>query len=95
MPSLQRRRESDFRGERLESEIRTPERQLALDKVQSSRKGLMYCNRCQTSFEENSRYCPKCDRKDETGYIRPIPQDLLAQARSRAIDRSKRRLGLI
>lgn len=93
MPSLYRRREEDLRAGRFESEITSVEQHVAVDKV-NSRKGLLHCQRCGKSFEEYSRTCPRCDRKDAIGYIKPIPMDLREQAHRRAVERSRRRLGL-
>lgn len=93
MPSLNRRRENDLRAGRLESEIRIPEREAALRKL-DSRKGLLHCKNCGGTFEEESTVCPRCDRKDGIGHIKRIPRDLLEQAKNNAIRRSRARLGL-
>lgn len=83
------RDERDLRGDRFESEIRTSEQQ-ALSKV-NSRKGLPFCERCRTAFEEISRTCPRCEKKT-MGYLRMIPEDMREQARENAIRRARRGL---
>lgn len=88
MPRL---REDDGRRERFESAIRDSER-AKLDLV-STRKGLPFCNRCKTPFEEISRTCPKCETKT-MGYIRNIPEKHLEEANRNAIRRARERQGL-
>ena len=93
MPSLSRRREEDVRSGRLESVIRSPERTIAVDKV-NTRKGLNFCNRCKLAFEEEGKYCPRCDRKDETGHIKAVPVEYREQWHTKELRKAKARLGL-
>lgn len=93
MPSLNRRREVDVRASRLESEIRSPEQVRAVALV-NSRKGLPQCSLCGKTFEEYSRYCPRCD-KPTMGRIKPIPQDLRQQAKAGALRRAQAITGVL
>lgn len=92
MPSLNRRRELDVRSDRFESEIRSPE-QHRLAQLVGTRKGLPQCAACGKTFEEYSRYCPRCD-KPTMGRIKPIPQEFKEQARAGALRRARAKLGL-
>lgn len=87
MPSLQRRREVDIRGDRFESEIRDNE--FAQEQLRA-RKSLPYCPNCQRAFEEKSRYCPRCDKKT-MGLLKPIPDQFKEEARRKALERAKAR----
>lgn len=89
MPSRARRREVDGRAGRFESEIRDSE---AARNVLVNRSALPYCRRCQKVFEENSKVCPRCDKKDQMGRITPIPDRFIAEAERRAIREAKARV---
>lgn len=93
MPSLQRRREEDIRGQRFESEIRNVEMPEAMKKIHE-RKGLLYCTRTGKTFEEHSQVCPRCDKKDCLRRIKSVPGEFLDQFRNRAIRKTMERNGL-
>lgn len=93
MPSLSRRRETDLRADRLESEIRMPESPAALSRL-ATRKGLLHCSNCKGVFEEESKVCPRCDRKDGMGHIRKMRESDIPYFKEQAIRRSRERLGL-
>jgi hypothetical protein len=57
MPSLSRRRETDGRADRLESEVRASEMQ---DPSFAAKRKFM-CSKCHFMYEEKSRICPRCD----------------------------------
>lgn len=82
MPSLSRRREMDLRSDRFESEVRMSE--LQGGGVFKGRERLPYCRRCQAAYEEKSKVCPRCDKKDEMGSLRPIPERFREEARRNA-----------
>lgn len=90
MPSRERRREVDLRASRFESEYNMAEFQREDPFRNKPRQRLPYCNRCQRTFEEKSKVCPRCDRKDEMGYLTRIPERHREEARRNAF----RRLGV-
>ncbi len=85
MPSRERRREFDLRSSRFESEIRDGE--LAKG-VLRNRDRLPYCNNCHRAFEEISKNCPRCEKKT-MGYIKPIPERHVEEARRNALRRAR------
>ena len=89
MPSLNRRRELDGRGQRFESEIRSTE--LQSKNLWANRERLYTCSRCGHAFEERSRHCPRCDTKS-MGYLTPIPEQYREEANRKAIARAQRRV---
>lgn len=89
MPSLNRRKEQDLRADRFESEVRVSEHE---GDFWNNRKKAPFCNRCKKIFEEQSRVCPRCDRKDEMGYIAQIPEKYVEEANRKAIERARRRI---
>jgi hypothetical protein len=86
MPSLGRRRETDFRAERLESEVRSHE--LLKSGFEAKRKFM--CSHCGRVFEERSRNCPRCD-KTGMGELKQIPEKYLDEARRGALRRAQAR----
>ncbi len=90
MPSLSRRREQDFRAERLESELGDPQ---AAQRLYQQRGTLQVCQACGHAYEEYSKHCPRCDRKT-MATLKPIPSQHLAEAERNALRRSRERLGL-
>lgn len=88
MPSLSRRRETDNRAERLESEVRSSE--MEAPGFQAKRKFM--CSGCGHLYEEKSRNCPRCDKKT-MGEIKQIRERDLDEAHRNAIRRLKERSG--
>lgn len=83
MPSRERRREFDLRSGRFESEIRDAEMAKG---VLVNRTQLPKCSRCNRVFEEISKVCPRCETRT-MGYIRPIPEKYLDEARRNSLRR--------
>lgn len=88
MPSLSRRRETDSRADRLESEVRVQE--LTASSYVAQRK--FQCGRCKRLYEERSRTCPRCDART-MGELKPIPERHLDEAQRNAVRRAQARLG--
>lgn len=89
MPNLARRREVDLRAPRLESEISDP--QVTAELLR--RKGrVAMCTHCGHAFEEESKTCPRCDRKDGMGFVRPIPEKHQDEAFRGALRRAQARI---
>ncbi len=84
MPSLSRRRESDVRGERLESEVRDVD--ATRSDFAAARKFM--CSRCKHLYEEKSRNCPRCDSRT-MGELKQIPEKNLDEAHRNAVRRLK------
>lgn len=84
MPSLGRRRETDFRADRLESEVRQTE--LLNPQFVNARK--FQCSKCGRLFEEKSRICPRCETHT-MGEIKPIPERYVEEARRGALRRAQ------
>jgi anaerobic ribonucleoside-triphosphate reductase len=74
----------------LESELGANE--LQGQNIWKTKASLTYCNRCKRAFEEKSRVCPRCDKKDEMGKIAPIPEKYQEQAYQRALREARARL---
>lgn len=89
MPSLSRRRETDGRAERLESEVRQGEMQAP----DFAGKRKFQCSECKHLYEEKSRNCPRCDKKT-MGELKQIPERHLDEARRNAMRRAKAKVGL-
>lgn len=87
MPSRSRRRETDGRAERFESQIRDSE----LPQVERLRdRGRLYtCSRCHNAFEERSLTCPRCEKGKTMGYLTRIPEKHLDEAQRGAIRRAR------
>lgn len=89
MPSRERRREFDLRAGRFESEIRDAE----FAKGSLARNGrLPFCRHCGKAFEEQSKVCPRCERKDGMGYLAPIPERNIEEAQRNAYRRAMARV---
>lgn len=89
-----RRVERDLRAPRFESEVRAPEMK---DPNLFKRGKIGFCNRCKRAYEDCSKHCPECSRKNlsnEMGTLRPIPEGLKEEARRKALERARRGLGL-
>jgi len=82
MPSLNRRRESDIRGERLESEVRQED--MSSPRFADARKFM--CSRCRHLYEEKSRVCPRCDTRS-MGELKPLTAS--EDERKRSIERAR------
>lgn len=89
MPGINRRRELDSRGDRFESEVRHSE--LVSPDLWKNRTRLYTCKRCGVCFEEASRTCPRCDKKDQMGYLTQIRERDRDEARNKAIERARRK----
>lgn len=82
MPSLNRRREADLRGERLESEVRRED----MDRPAYAGARKFMCSRCKHLYEERSRSCPRCDSRT-MGELKPMnPSDA---ERKKSLDRAR------
>lgn len=89
MPSLGRRRETDSRAGRLESEMRMQELEAIKPVDGRPRKRIYMCSKCHRCYEERSRHCPRCDTRS-MGELRPIGKN--EEERKRLHDASMRRL---
>lgn len=82
---MPRVREADLRGGRFESEVRMVE--LQSPDLWNNRKALGFCRRCGKAFEERSRTCPRCDKKDQMGYITHLSNEEAERSRRRQFGR--------
>lgn len=78
MPSRSRRRETDYRSDRLESEIRSTN-----TTALAGKKRIPMCGRCGRCFEEQTKVCPRCDTKT-MGYVEKVPDEFIGQLHRRA-----------
>lgn len=89
-----RRVERDLRAPRFESEVRSSE----VKSPETWKNGrLGFCNRCKRAYEDCSKWCPECSRRNlsnEMGTVRPIPEGLREEAKRKALERARRSLGL-
>lgn len=90
MPGLSRRRDTDSRNGRFESEM------LANDMSDGTALKAAHkyqCSQCGKAFMERSLNCPRCDKKT-MGELKLIPEQYRMRAREGAIRRARAKIGL-
>jgi len=82
VPLERKRKETDIRAERFESEVRMSDLQRL---AKENRKRYM-CSNCNKMFEERSVVCPRCEKKT-MNEIRIVPEQFRDSYKEREIKR--------